>query len=302
MKIEKATHDGERIELFQSMTKSADGKYFAVLSDNSIDRDQEIIGKQALQGIMDNDGYTAILTDHENKIENQIGEWTNKRLETIGEHTALVAEPKFYLSNPKAKMIKGMLDEGAQLGISIGAIPISAVEKKVGDKTYKEYTGLELLEASFVAIPSNRHGRAMAVAKLFNTNKSLEKTMETKTMIDELQKKYDDLEKTLLDKETANSDLVKTFEEYKVAKKAEIAKLAKEVEEVTAAKVEAETKVEGAETKIEEANKEAEAKLEEANKALESEKNKAVLKAQHTTNEGNSVATIKANELPIIRR
>jgi len=103
IKMDKSTHGFEELTLWQPVVKSNEGKYIAILSDTSIDRDDEIIGKDALQSIIDNDGYTAILVNHENKIQNQIGEWVNKRLETIGEHTALVAEPKFYLSNPQAK-------------------------------------------------------------------------------------------------------------------------------------------------------------------------------------------------------
>ncbi len=39
------------------------------------------------------------------------------------------------------------------------------------------YTVLELLEASFVAIPSNRHGQAMAVAKMFINNKKVRRSI-----------------------------------------------------------------------------------------------------------------------------
>ncbi len=35
-------------------------------------------------------------------------------------------------------MIKGMLDDGAKMGISIGAIPTGAVEKKCADGSNKK--------------------------------------------------------------------------------------------------------------------------------------------------------------------
>ncbi len=76
------------------------------------------------------DGRVSILVNHENKVENMVGEWTNRRVKKIGEHYAYIAEPKWFLSNPLARMIKGMLDEGAIIGISIGAIVKDFVEKK----------------------------------------------------------------------------------------------------------------------------------------------------------------------------
>ena len=221
--MQKATH--ETIELFQPVVKSSEGKYIAVLSDDSIDRDGEIIGKQALQKIMDDDGYTVALMDHTNKILNQVGEWTNKRLEQIGEHTAFVAEPKFYESNPNAQIIKGMLDEGAKMGISIGAIP------------------------------SNRHGRAMAVAKSYIKPKE-------EILMEETEKKVD-------------------VEELNKLHTEEVAKLKKDVEEAEAAKEEAEEKVEAAEEKVEEAEakvEDAEKKYSEVAKELEDLKKQAVRK------------------------
>jgi hypothetical protein len=212
------------------------GNYIAVLSDDSLDRDDEIVGKQALQKIMANDGYTAILLNHKNDVLGQIGEWINKRLETINGHTAFVAEPKFYLSNPNAQIIKGCLDEGAQYGISIGAIPISHEPVEKNGKRYKMYTDLEILEASFVAIPSNRHGMAMAVAKMFtgkNTEESnmaeepvMEKKFTQKDMDDSLskwqsetesvQKAHDELKKQVDELTIAKSQLTETVEKQTI--------------------------------------------------------------------------------------
>ena len=283
--MEKSTHGFEERTLWQPLVKSNDGKYVAILSDNSVDRDDEIIGKKALQSILDNDGYTAILVDHENKIKNQIGEWVNKRLETIGEHTALVAEPKFYLSNPQAKMIKGMLDDGAKMGISIGAIPTGAIEKKCADgKTRKEFTGLELLEASFVAIPSNRHGQAMAVAKMLKSQENKMAEEITKEPIEET------VEEVVVEKPVIEP-VEEIKEEIKEAPKEEVIEvkandellLIKKELEATKLKVEELTKVNTAATKT----------LEES---------KAVLKAQHDTEEGNPSEQISKDAMPIFRK
>jgi HK97 family phage prohead protease len=228
--IQKATH--EQITLWAPVIKG-EGKYIAVLSDDSMDRDGEVVGKSALQKALNNDGYTVALMDHQNKVLNQVGEWTNKRMEFIDGHNVLVAEPKFYLSNPNAQIIKGMLDEGAQMGVSIGAIIKSSEKQKINGVDCRVYTDIELLEASFCAIPSNRHGRAMAMAKMFGEHKHMEEIKleeETKsqevivektftqkefdeatnkyvTEKDELQKQFDSLaaEKKLTDEELAKS-------------------------------------------------------------------------------------------------
>ena len=201
--ISKATH--EMIHLWQPVIKNKDGNYIAVLSDDSLDRDDEFVGKSALQDIMNYDGYTAILLNHKNDVLMQIGHWTNKRLEEAGGYTAFVAEPKFYMSNPNAQIIKGCMDEGAVYGVSIGAIPKSWDMVHKNGMKYKRYTKLELLEASFVAIPSNRHGRALAVAKMFGTDKPQEEQPQDKTNKDIKQ------EETKMSDNATQEPIEKTF-------------------------------------------------------------------------------------------
>ena len=157
----------KKIELFQLLTKTSGG-FRATLSDTSVDRDGEVVGEEALsKAFKSKEDCTPILVNHENKIENLIGEWTEKQLIKVNGHTALVATPKFYLSNPKAQLIKGLLDDGAECGISIGAIVNKSETRKINGVDTKVFTDIELLEASFVAIPSNRHGKAVAIAKSF---------------------------------------------------------------------------------------------------------------------------------------
>jgi len=225
----KSTHE---ITLWQPVFKSAEnGKYMAVLSDTSIDRDGEVVGEDALKKIMEKDGpegYLVGLMDHENKILNQVCEWTNKRLEKQDGHVALIAEPRFFESNDNARQIKGMLDEGAKMGISIGAIVKDKKEEKIMGKSTTVYTDLELLEASFVAIPSNRHGQAMAVAKSFNIKQEVDKMSEDKTFT---QKEYDAVV-------SEKSDIEKKFEELEKQHQEtlkELEKLKKEVEETEVA-------------------------------------------------------------------
>ena len=266
--MEKSTHEPFNTELFAPITKSVEGKYLAVLSDNSVDRDDEIVHEKALEKVS-NDGYIVALVDHENKIENQVAEWVNRRVVTIDGHKALIAEPKFYMSNPKAKMIKGMLDEGAQMGISIGAIVNRSEDMTCKDgKVRKHFMEMELLEASFVAIPSNRHGRAMAVAKSYKNYKEESKMDEEKSFVQKdidnaVDAKASELEKSF------DAEKVKMTEELDVEKSAK-AEVEKSLEAEKSAKIEVEKNLEAANVEL------AKVKAE-----LETEKAKSVEKGKH---------------------
>lgn len=291
--IGKSTVTGtQNIELFQAFTKDSNGKYIAVLSDDSVDRDGEIVGKEALMKIQNDEGYVSILLNHENKIENLVGEWVNRRLETIDGHTALVAEPKFYLSNEKAKMIKGMLDEGAKCGISIGAMVKNCESRKINNKSVNVYTELELLEASFVAIPSNRHGRAMAVAKMFGKKKQEETQMTEEKTYSE--KEYQDL----VEKHSAVEEaLVKANEKIAELEKEAEAPVEEPVEEKPAEE-EAEKSVDNELQKNIDSLKET---VEKQAQEIEKLKKRPVYKAEHDTPEGeNKVEAQKKVSYPFV--
>lgn len=274
MKTTKATHEPFKTELFAPIMKESEGNYIAVLSDTSVDRDGERVGKSALQNSELLSGYTAGLIDHENKVLNQVCSWENKRIVDIDGHTALVAEPKFFLSNPNAKAIKGMLDEGAEIGISIGAIVKNYEDQKVSGKSVRTFTEMELLEASFVAIPSNKHGRAMAVAKSFNPKvKQMEQEFTQKDVDSAVEKKVEEATKAL------EVDFKKQLE----SKDSEISELSKSLEESQKACDEKEDEKKAAE----DAKAEAEKKLEESQKALDEQKKKS-LEKQKFADEGNN--------------
>lgn len=283
--ITKATH--EKVELFAPFMKDVEGKYIAVLSDTSIDRDGERVGKSALTKI-DSDGYVAGLMDHENKILNQVCAWINRRVVDSDGHTALIAEPKFFLSNPNAKIIKGMLDEGAEMGISIGAIVKEYEDEKINGKSMKTFTELELLEASFVAIPSNRHGRIVALAKSFG--KSEEKQMTEKTY------KQEDVDSAISEAEKKFETKVSELNKQLETKDAEIVKLQKTVEDNKAEL-----------DKATSAKEEADSAKEEADKALEEEKKKSLEKQKFADQGGDDNKEVDAEKafsegkLPIMR-
>jgi len=291
MRTNKATHE-MNVELFAPVMKESKGKYIAVLSDTSIDRDGERVGKSALTKIVKKGGYIAALVDHENKVLNQVAQWTNMRLKELDGHTVLVAEPKFFPSNKKAKEIKGMLDEGAEIGISIGAIVKEYEEdEKINGDSMRTFTDLELLEASFVAIPSNRHGRAMlAMAKSFKTNKG---------EIMELTQK--DIDMAVEKKESEYTEKIADFEKQLETKDSELAKLKKDVEDSEKAKDEAEEKVEESEKAV----VDAEAKVAESEKKAK-EAGKESLEKQKIADENaqkgreDAETALKEGKLPIM--
>lgn len=246
--MDKSEYIGKKIELWQPIIKAhRSGKvtYEAVLSDDSTDRDDEVVGKKALRKIEIDDKFIVGLVDHENKVFNQVCEWVNKRIERRNGHTAFIAEPKFFLSNPKAQQLKGMLDEGASIGISIGAIIKDFEMKEVDGKEKRVFTDLELLEASFVAVPANAHARIMAVAKMFKNEEGINLTEKKYTekefndisvKADNLDKEVNDL-KVSLDKSVKEKDAaIKELTELKESSKDASGKVA-DAEKALAEKV-----------------------------------------------------------------
>jgi len=157
-------------------------EYQAILSDNSIDRDNERMSKDLLMKWAENPNkFIPMLMDHKNEILNMVGQWTNPTVLSNGDSHALAMTPKWFTSNPNAQIVKGMLDDGANIGLSIGAIPKNSREYKSGDVSCKEWTEAELIEASLVPIGSNRN-TFITIAKSFGFNETEEKTMKNEVL------------------------------------------------------------------------------------------------------------------------
>jgi hypothetical protein len=185
-------------------------------------------------------------------------------------------------------MIKGMLDDGAHCGISIGALVKGCENRKINNKSVNVYTKLELVEASFVAIPSNRHGMAMALAKKFS-----EKVPMTE------QKTYSEEEflTVVAEKNSLISDLEKVKAEVELLKQEKVDAEKKLVEQ-TVEKDAHENLVKEI-MAMKEAHKQTEEKLEKL-------QNRPVYKAVHTTPEAGDNAAVQkytnTNGLPVIIR
>jgi HK97 family phage prohead protease len=161
-------------------------EYQAILSDNSIDRDNERMSKDLLVKWSANPNkFIPMLMDHKNEILNMVGQWTNPTLISNGDSHALAMTPKWFTSNPNAQIVKGMLDDGANIGLSIGAIPKNSREYKSGDVSCKEWTEAELIEASLVPIGSNRNS-FITIAKSFGINDE-KNTMENEVLRKDLE-------------------------------------------------------------------------------------------------------------------
>jgi len=172
-------------KLWMPIKKDYSGNYIGILSDTSIDRDNEIMSKELLEKWAEKDFYMPALINHENKVESNVGKWVDKRVISNGKHYALIAKPVFFKSNPKAQMIEGMLNEGANIGLSIGAIPKKSTEKVIENMTYKEWKDAELVEGSFVPVGSNRNTFAM-VAKSFNLDEHITKPAALERCVEHL--------------------------------------------------------------------------------------------------------------------
>jgi hypothetical protein len=198
-------------------------EYRAILSDTSIDRDGERMSKSLLQKWANSPNkFIPMLMDHKNEIMNMVGQWSDPVLVENGDSSALMMKPKWFLSNPNAQILKGMLDEGAELGLSIGAIPKSSkVVKSADDTSIREWTDAELLEASLTPIGSNRNS-FINIAKSFGIN-------ENNTMAEELLHKNEELQEETLEEEVLEEASDSEDSELEKGLLEEIASLRKEL-------------------------------------------------------------------------
>jgi len=127
------------LKMWMPVTKTASGKLVGILSDTSIDRDDEFMTKDLLVDWAKNTSLKA-LANHENKMEKWVGGWSNLKVVEKGGNFALVGEPWFFSkeANPLAEQIRlqvlESIEKGENAGISIGAIPKETMEKTCSDK------------------------------------------------------------------------------------------------------------------------------------------------------------------------
>lgn len=161
----------EKRLLWLPISKTVSGEYRGILSDDSTDRDDEFISVELLnKWAKDPNRYIPALADHRNEIDSLIGKWINPIVIKSAKNYGLSVKPEFFDANPKAKMVKGMLDQGAQIGLSIGAIPGKSTVIEKDGKKIRRWDDAELVEGSFTPIPSNRNSYVV-LAKNFGLDK-----------------------------------------------------------------------------------------------------------------------------------
>jgi len=162
--------------------KNADGKFSAILTDTSLDRDKELMSESVMDQLSKKLNIPA-LADHENKMDSWVGTFQNLQKVENGGHYAVMGEPTFFSeeANPKAQQIKKQIEEassmGGSCGISIGAKPNSSEMVTKDGEQYKQWTDIEVMEATFTPIQSNRNSYT-SVAKSFGLDKSEEIKMK----------------------------------------------------------------------------------------------------------------------------
>lgn len=177
-------------KIWMPITKNVDGSYSAILSDESIDRDDELMSKELLIDWAKNKSLP-MLANHKNEMQSWLGGWRQlKVLEKKGKN-ALYAKPFFFSkdANPLAGQIQKQLDEalsfGLNAGVSIGAIPKESREVEIKGKMFNQWIKAELVEASIVPVQSNRNASYGHIAKQFSIESNYNKNVEGIKMSDE---------------------------------------------------------------------------------------------------------------------
>ena len=258
------------------LTKSSNGTFVGILSDTSLDRDEEFMTKELLDSWATTSMPLPMLANHENKMEKFIGGWTNKRVVSNGESSALMAEPFFFSkeANPLAHQIKKQVEEalamGMGVGISIGAIPHETIVKEGTDgKKRKGFAKAEIVEATVVPIQSNRNASFVAVAKSFGIIKEESK-------MEEIIEK--DVSPEVVKEEAVVSEEPVTEEVKEDVSEEPVSELEEKVEEEVCEECKPKLSEEEAQEVVDE-TKDLKVALEKAQKEIEELKKTAVLKA-----------------------
>lgn len=273
----------QKVKLWMPVTKDPDtGEYLAALSDTSLDRDEEAMGKEL---IINWGKYKSLkaLANHDNKMQSWVGGWNDLKAIEKGNNAALFAKPWFFSkeANPLAHQIKKQVDEalakGEKPGISVGAIVHASEMRKINGKEVRVFTEGELVEATWVPIQSNRNATYGHIAKQFGVS----------------QKPH--TEDTKMDKEFTQKDIDVAIQKKLDEQKIEFDKQLKDKEtELSKAQEEITTKDEeivNAKKALETSEKEAKVKIDKAEAEAEKQKKSALEKQQFADQSGKQKVT-----------
>lgn len=187
------------LKIWMPIKKTDNGKFSAILTDTSLDRDNELMSEGVMDALSKQLSLPA-LADHENKMDSWIGTFQNLQKVHSGNHYAVTGEPTFFSkeANPRAQQIKKQIEEAADMGgscgISIGAKPKASEMVEKNGKQYKQWTDIEIMEATFTPVQSNRNSYT-SVAKSFGLDKTLSPKVES--CVKQLKAKGMDKEKAI---------------------------------------------------------------------------------------------------------
>ena len=211
-------------KLWMPITKNASGQLVGILSDTSIDRDEEFMGKELIESWAVSDALPA-LADHKNSMINWVGGWKDRKVVRKKGHTALMATPIFFSkeANPLAAQIRKQVEEALEMGlnpgISIGAIPTDFEYVEIDEKEYRKWTKAELVEATWVPIQSNRNASFGHIAKSFDLNIKEGSLMSEDKDKDKKDKNTEDQKKMKEELDTKNAEIESLKKEIEALKK-----------------------------------------------------------------------------------
>jgi phage head maturation protease len=93
-----------------------------------------------------------ILAQHDRSLATVIGRWVNLRIEG----KQLLADAEFDEADPAAALIAGKVKRGFLKGASLGMLPIGKTPFVIASDDIADLVSSEAVEASIVAIPSNK--------------------------------------------------------------------------------------------------------------------------------------------------
>jgi len=135
-------------------TKSPAGEFEIIMSTDSVDRDGEIIVKGAFDPLPESIPVHAF-----HDFNDPIG----RAVPGYDDMGRLVGRG-FYASTSRAQEIRQLVADGVIGHTSVGFM---AAQREKGDDNTPTITAAELLEVSFVSVPSNRDARVLAVKSLY---------------------------------------------------------------------------------------------------------------------------------------
>lgn len=164
------------LKIWLPVKKTEAGTYKVIISDTSLDRQDEVMSKSVIRQIVEKSQLIA-LANHDNSMQSWVGGFNKMEEMEKNGHYAAVAEPWFFskAANPLAAQIERQVEEslerGLNPGISIGARALEHDTTKINGKEHLRHTSVEPLEATWTPIGANRNSYAF-VEKSFNPNQN----------------------------------------------------------------------------------------------------------------------------------